>query len=176
MVYYLVQTTHRSYPWWWRVAAVIYRHWELFWVCAVHDIDLRARHIKLKITVLQTNCQGCPLAEKIAFVMVSHLSFHLAVLLAELMKLRPQCEKDKAMCLADATWKSRRSQTNRFRDFWNDFQLPMLPASVDTICLYITHLSYKLKYSTICINLHFSHVVIAWVNGQCALGKGCLFG
>lgn len=56
----------------------------------------------------------------------------------------------KSLCWADSTWKSRRSQWKRYGDFCATYQMVMIPASTETICLYITHLSYKLKFSTIC--------------------------
>lgn len=56
----------------------------------------------------------------------------------------------KSLCWADSTWRSRRSQWKRYRDFCAAYHLTTIPATTETVCLYITHLSYKLKFSTIC--------------------------
>lgn len=53
------------------------------------------------------------------------------------------------MCWATTTWSSKISQWKRFSDFCEQYNLVVLPASVDTICLYITYLCGQVKYSTI---------------------------
>lgn len=72
------------------------------------------------------------------------------VFAANLLHLRNRCEMVKSLCWADATWRTRRSQWKRYNDFCTNYGLTPAPASTDTICLYITHLTYTLKYSTIC--------------------------
>lgn len=67
-----------------------------------------------------------------------------------LQHLRQRCEMVKSLCWAEATWTTRRSQWKRYKDFCSEYDLTPVPASVDTICLYITQLTYSLKYSTIC--------------------------
>lgn len=74
----------------------------------------------------------------------------IVVSAAHLMQLRNRCEMVKSLCWADTTWKTRRSQWKRYNDFCMEYGLTPIPASVDTICLYITHLTSSLKYSTIC--------------------------
>lgn len=74
----------------------------------------------------------------------------LVVFTAQLLHLRQRCEMVKSLCWAEATWRTRRSQWKKYNDFCTKYELVPAPASVDTICLYITHLTYSLKYSTIC--------------------------
>lgn len=51
--------------------------------------------------------------------------------------------------LAPASWKTRNSQWRKFFQFCLNCNLSPLPASTDTVCLFIAFLSTSLEYSTI---------------------------
>lgn len=47
------------------------------------------------------------------------------------------------------TWKTRKSQWRKYLDFCEVHELEPLPASIDTICLYISYLTFAFQYSSI---------------------------
>ena len=52
-------------------------------------------------------------------------------------------------CWADNTIKARRSQWKKYYSFCSEYKLEPLPASPETVCLYITYLARKCCYVTI---------------------------
>lgn len=69
---------------------------------------------------------------------------------ASLKDLRTRCKEVQALCWADSTWTMRNSEWRRYQDFCDSYKINSIPASVDTICLYITFLTRSLAYSSIC--------------------------
>ena len=55
----------------------------------------------------------------------------------------------RASCWSVATWKTRRSQWKKYLLFCEDQELEAIPASVETVCLYISFLTFTFKYSSI---------------------------
>lgn len=60
-----------------------------------------------------------------------------------------QWEKLRKLCWAGSTWTAYESRWNCYIRFCNEFNCNPLPASVQTVCLYITYLSKKCVYNTI---------------------------
>lgn len=48
------------------------------------------------------------------------------------------------------SWKTRNSQWNKYFAFCADTALPVFPATVATLCMFISYLSRSLKYNSIC--------------------------
>lgn len=69
---------------------------------------------------------------------------------ASLKELRNESSRIRALCWADSTWLARKSQWKRFLTFCSTYDLEPTPASIDTICCYITYLSSQVCYSSIC--------------------------
>lgn len=55
-----------------------------------------------------------------------------------------------SLCWADTTWRSKKSQWDRYMRFCDQYNQHPIPGSIDTICLYIAYLSSQVAYSTIC--------------------------
>ena len=55
----------------------------------------------------------------------------------------------RELCWSENTKKSRKSQWRKYFQFCEDFRLVPLPADVETVGLYITHLSKRCCYVTI---------------------------
>lgn len=64
--------------------------------------------------------------------------------------LKSRCSAVRALCWAESTWKCRKSQWKKFLDFCQLYKLVPVPATVETVCLYITYLCDCLAYSSIC--------------------------
>lgn len=82
--------------------------------------------------------------------MACQLYSSFVVLTVSLSDLNGKCAQVQSMCWAASTWKSRQSQLRRYFKFCHSYKLQPLPASVDTVCLYVTYLSSQVKYKTIC--------------------------
>lgn len=54
------------------------------------------------------------------------------------------------MCWAPSTWSTRNSQWRRFLSFCDYYGLHPIPATTETVCLYVTYLCDTLAYSSIC--------------------------
>ena len=70
-------------------------------------------------------------------------------IVAGLISLRGDWARLRALCWSDNTIKTKKTQWRRFFKFCVEYDLPALPASVDVVCLYITHLTRTVSYSTI---------------------------
>lgn len=69
---------------------------------------------------------------------------------ASLGELRKKCCHVRSLCWADTTWLTKRSQWKRYLTFCSTYDLQPAPASIDTVCCYITYLAGQVCYSTIC--------------------------
>lgn len=63
--------------------------------------------------------------------------------------LKKKCLQVRSLIWAESTWSTKRSQWKRFLDFCHLYDLDPIPASSETICLYITFLTDQVKYTTI---------------------------
>lgn len=57
----------------------------------------------------------------------------------------------RKLCWSDNTWSSYHSRWKSFYKFCSDYNLNPVPASVETVCLYITDLSRRCVYNTIVV-------------------------
>lgn len=55
----------------------------------------------------------------------------------------------RSKALAKSSQKTRNSQWRCFQSFCNKFRLKSLPASANTVCLFITYLSRKMEYTSV---------------------------
>lgn len=67
-----------------------------------------------------------------------------------LKDLKSRCKEVQALCWAPSTWSTRNSQWRRYMSFCEEYQIHSIPASVETMCLYVTYLTQTLAYSSIC--------------------------
>ena len=63
--------------------------------------------------------------------------------------LRQEWKRLQVQGWSNNTWRARRSQWRRFGEFCELYELRTIPATVETICLYITYLTKSVKYVTI---------------------------
>ena len=77
--------------------------------------------------------------------------------------LRAKLNNLRAKAVAESTARTRAYQQKDYRNFCADFGLQYLPATVDTLSLYIAHLFDRLEFSSICnylaaiSSLHIQH-------------------
>lgn len=69
---------------------------------------------------------------------------------ASLEELRKRCKDVQSLCWAESTWTTRNSQWRRYLNFCESYGITSIPATVDTMCLYVTFLTQSLAYSSIC--------------------------
>ena len=73
--------------------------------------------------------------------------------------------------LADSTKSTRNSQWKHYLQFCDDYERVPLPASLDTILLYLSHMSLSFKYVSI-INYLSSVWTLHKLNGFLHIDKG----
>ena len=66
-----------------------------------------------------------------------------------LEELKGRAENFRLNSIAESTRKSRAGQWGIYLNICNKFGWSPLPCSIEQACLYVTHLSFKLKFSTI---------------------------
>lgn len=73
----------------------------------------------------------------------------LFLVAVSLKELHDRCNRVRSMVWAESTWHSKRSQWKRFLDFCSSYHLQAVPASAETVSLYITYLCDQVVFSMI---------------------------
>ena len=67
----------------------------------------------------------------------------------DLSLLREDWGRIRALCWSDNTLKTRKSQWRIYFKFCSKYNLIALPTTSEVVCLYVTHLTKTVSYSTI---------------------------
>ena len=134
---------------------------EMFWVCVIYNIHLVSQHIRTDVNRVPDYLSHIFDPRRTGTIPSGSL---YGLCCCRDGKIEGEVYDYQSAWMADSTAVTRKSQWKCYFRFCSEYELEPLPASLDTVLLYIVFLADRLKYVSI-INYLSALWVLHRING-----------